>query len=98
MDDGPCRLADGTILTPFIRKILHRRGITDQEAIQSFLQPKLQDLPSPFLMKDMRQAVTIIERALHEGQEIIIWGDYDVDGTSATALLFTFFESLGTGQ
>ena len=95
IDDGPYSLTDGTILAPFIRKILHQRGITGQEAVQSFLQPKLQDLPSPFQMKDMQQAVTIIERALHEEQDIIIWGDYDVDGTSATALLFTFFRELG---
>ncbi|MBU1232228.1 MAG: single-stranded-DNA-specific exonuclease RecJ [Proteobacteria bacterium] len=94
-DENLFRLADGTLLAPFIGSILHQRGIIGQGAMRSFLEPKLQDLPSPFLMKDMQQAVKIIERAISENQEILIWGDYDVDGTTATALLFTFFQALG---
>ncbi len=89
------RLAGGTSLAPFIQNILHQRGITEINALRSFIEPKLQDLPSPFLMKDMQHAVTIIERAIQKNQEIIIWGDYDVDGTTATALLFSFFQTLG---
>jgi single-stranded-DNA-specific exonuclease len=94
-DESPFRLAGGTLLAPFIGNLLQQRGITGNGAIRSFLEPKLQDIPSPFLMKDMQKAVEIIERAILENQEIIIWGDYDVDGTTATALLFKFFQTLG---
>lgn len=94
-DENPFRLADGTPLAPFVFNILHQRGITDENALRSFLEPKLQELPSPFLMKDMQHAVTIIEKAIRENHEIIVWGDYDVDGTTATALLFMFFQTLG---
>ncbi|MBU0943030.1 MAG: single-stranded-DNA-specific exonuclease RecJ [Proteobacteria bacterium] len=93
--ENPFRLAGGTLLAPFIGNILQQRGITGNEAIRSFLEPKLHDLPNPFLMKDMQKAVEIIERAIQENQEIIIWGDYDVDGTTATALLFLFLQTLG---
>jgi single-stranded-DNA-specific exonuclease len=89
------KLSDGTVLDPFIENFLKQRGICGEETIRTFLQPKLKDLPSPFLMKDMNLAVKIIEEALEKNHSILIWGDYDVDGTTATALLILFFKSIG---
>jgi single-stranded-DNA-specific exonuclease len=89
------KLSDGTILDPFVQNLLSQRGICGEETIKTFLEPKLKNLPSPFLMKDMGLAVQIIEGALKKNNSILVWGDYDVDGTSATALLVQFFKSIG---
>jgi single-stranded-DNA-specific exonuclease len=89
------KLSDGTPLNPFIEKLLSKRGICGEETIKTFLEPKLENLASPFLMKDMDLAVEIIEVAIKAKHSILIWGDYDVDGTTATALLIQFFESIG---
>lgn len=89
------RLADGTLLNPFIEKLLLQRGIFGEEAIKTFLEPKLKSLPSPSLLKDIDIAIKIIEEALSNNKNILIWGDYDVDGTTATALLIVFFRSIG---
>ncbi len=91
----PIKLSDGTTLDPFIEQLLFDRGISGRDTIHKFLEPKLHDLPSPFLMKDMEPAVKIVEKALKKGRKILIWGDYDVDGTTGTALLIKFFKSIG---
>ena len=91
----PVRLEDGTVLDPFIVQLLGQRGIIGQQSISEFLEPKLSELPSPFLMKGMEKAVRIIEKALLNKDPILIWGDYDVDGTTSTALLLRFFNYLG---
>jgi single-stranded-DNA-specific exonuclease len=91
----PIRLSNGTILDPFIVKLLGKRGVIGKEAVTTFLEPKLADLPSPFLMKGMNKAINIVVNALIKKQSILIWGDYDVDGTTATAVLLKFFKSLG---
>lgn len=87
-------LNDGTVLAPIVKKILNNRGLSDSKAIISFLDPKLKDLPSPSLMKDMAKATKILTKAIYSQKKILIWGDYDVDGTTATALLMLFFRSL----
>ena len=89
------RLSDGTIIDPLIEKILTRRNITGQKAVRAFLHPKLQDLPTPFQMKDMEIAVTVLEEGIKRDVPILIIGDYDVDGTTATALLMLFFREIG---
>jgi len=89
------RLSDGEFLNPFIEKLLARRGICGKDEIQQFLEPKLKELPSPFLLKDMDLAVNLIEETITNGHPILVWGDYDVDGTTATALLLLFFKSIG---
>lgn len=92
---APITLSNGTILDPFVQKLLEQRGITGKDSVIEFLEPKLSELPSPFLMKDMDLAVNIAIKAMDAGSQILIWGDYDVDGTTATALLLKFFKSLG---
>lgn len=71
-------------------KLLVQRGIKDHEGATAFFRPDLSQLHDPFLMKDMLAAVERIERALGEGEKIMIFGDYDVDGTTAVALVYSF--------
>jgi single-stranded-DNA-specific exonuclease len=79
---------------PFIA-LLAKRGIAGKEAVEAFIYPHLDRLPSPFLMKGMREAVDLIIAALAENRKIVLWGDYDVDGTTGVALLISFFRSIG---
>lgn len=88
-------LRDGSPLTPVVAEILFSRGIRNRDDILEFLDPKLKDLPNPFLMVDMDVAVNVLVEAMEAGKKVMIWGDYDVDGTTATALLLHFFHSLG---
>lgn len=87
-------LKDGTPLDPFIRQILKRRGIVEETEMRAFLEPQLKDLPDPFLMMDMEKAVRVVGDCIIKGGSFLIWGDYDVDGTTATALLVLFIRFL----
>ncbi len=78
-----------------IAKLLLSRGITELDQAKSFLVPQLAELPSPFLFPDMKKAVHLIEQALIKKWPVIVYGDYDVDGISATALLVNFFSEIG---
>ncbi len=75
--------------------LLEQRGISGREKVEAFLYPRLDRLPSPFAMKGMQEAVDLILTALAAGRNIVLWGDYDVDGTTGTALLIAFFRSIG---
>jgi len=76
-------------------KVLERRGVRGKNEVEGFLYPHLGNLPSPFLMKGMGEAVKCIVAALATNRNIVLWGDYDVDGTTGTALLISFFRSIG---
>lgn len=78
-----------------LANLLVQRGIDTHEKAWQFFNPKLEDLHDPFLMKDMEEAVKRIESALSNGESIMVYGDYDVDGTTAVALVYTFLRSLG---
>lgn len=78
-----------------IAVLLWRQGLGDKEKASAFLYPRLKNLPSPFLMKDMDRAVDLILQTYKQQGLILIHGDYDVDGISGTALLSLFFTSLG---
>lgn len=71
--------------------LLVQRGIRTFDEAKAFFRPSLSNLHDPFLMKDMSAAIERIESALEENQKILIYGDYDVDGTTAVALVYTFF-------
>lgn len=75
--------------------LLFQRGITDTKQAASFLYPKLTGLPSPFLMHGMDKSVELVMQAYKQQGDILVHGDYDVDGISGTALLAQFFASLG---
>lgn len=70
--------------------ILVSRGILTFEDAQSFFRPQLQHLHDPFLMKDMREAVARLNKAITGGERILVFGDYDVDGTTSVALVYSF--------
>ena len=80
-----------TVLT----NLLVQRGIDTMEKAKKFFSPSLRDLHDPFLMKDMDKAVERIERAVKAGEKVMIYGDYDVDGTTAVALVYKFLSQIG---
>ena len=71
-------------------RLLVQRGITDITAARAFFRPALEQLHDPFLMRDMDRAVERLERALGDNERIMVYGDYDVDGTTAVALVYSF--------
>ncbi len=73
-----------------IAKLLVLRGIETYDQAKTFFRPNLNELHNPFLMKDMSLAVTRIEEAISSKENIMIFGDYDVDGTTAVSLVYTF--------
>jgi single-stranded-DNA-specific exonuclease len=80
---------------PLIARLLALRGLKDPAAAEDFLCPSLAHLHDPFLMADMCAAVARLERAIAQGEKILIYGDYDVDGTMAVVVLLTALRSLG---
>ncbi len=82
-------------LVPLIAKMLVARGITDPEAARIFLNPRLEDLHDPFLLKDMDRVVKRLDDARQLGQRVLIYGDYDVDGITSTVVLKRALEMLG---
>jgi len=87
-------LSESSGLSLLQAQILTHRGILDPRDVTSFLLPRLADLLDPFLMKDMSQAIGLILSARDRHDPITIYGDYDADGLTATALLFNFLSSL----
>lgn len=82
-------------LHPLVGQLLFNRGITSASEAEKFLYPTLGDLTNPFLLKGMEQAVQRVARAILNREPIMIYGDYDVDGLSATALLKSFLTKIG---
>lgn len=80
---------------PILAKMLFNRGIFDLDSARRYFSPDLSHLHDPFLMQDMMVAVHRIQQALLQREKILIYGDYDVDGTTGTAMLMLFFRSLG---
>jgi len=78
-----------------MRQILAKRGLVDPESQEEFLRPKLKHLCDPFRLPDMDKAVERVDRAVREGQQILIYSDYDVDGMSSSALFYRFLIQLG---
>jgi len=79
-----------------ISELLLQRGIDTFEAAKTFFRPSWSDLHDPFLMKDMDKAVDRIEVALKNNEQILVFGDYDVDGTSSVALMGSYLETKST--
>src|ERR1039458_4346603 len=76
-------------------KVLAARGFTDAESARRFLHPALGDLHNPFELRDMEPAVERLRAAIASGERILIYGDYDVDGTTAVVLLMTAIRRAG---
>ncbi|MCG9127182.1 single-stranded-DNA-specific exonuclease RecJ [Candidatus Poribacteria bacterium] len=87
-------LAAALDVSPLIARLLINRGITTVEQGRTYLYPTYDDLHSPFELADMVKAVERIKKAIKNGEQICIYGDYDADGTTATALLMKAFQHL----
>ena len=72
--------------------LLVQRGITNYEEAKTFFRPSLSQLHDPFLMKDMDKAVERVLRAINNGEKVLVYGDYDVDGTTAVAVVYTYLK------
>jgi single-stranded-DNA-specific exonuclease len=81
-------------INPILCSILAQRGITDYEKAKEFFRPSLEHLHSPWLMKDMQKAVDRIIHAFEKKEKILVYGDYDVDGTTSVASMFQFLKLL----
>lgn len=80
-------------IDPVLGSILVQRGIDNFDKAKHFFRPSLDDLHDPFLMKDMEKAVDRIHLAMAENQNILIYGDYDVDGTTAVSLVYDYLRT-----
>ena len=83
-------LGEKLTISPVLALLLIRRGITTESAAKRFFRPQLADLINPFLMKDMDLAVDRLNDAMGRKERILVYGDYDVDGCTAVALVYKF--------
>jgi single-stranded-DNA-specific exonuclease len=79
---------------PSLCKILINRGIDTFEKAKSFFRPQLSQLHDPFLMNDMNKAIDRLLIAIEKNEKILVFGDYDVDGTTAVALVYNYLKSI----
>ena len=86
-------LQDSLNVDELTATLLVQRGIENFEEARQFFRPKLEDLHDPYLMKDMDKAVIRIEKAIENQERILIFGDYDVDGTTAVSLVSSYLKS-----
>ena len=86
------RLADELSIDPALANLLVQRGVHTFEDARAFFRPKLENLHDPFLMQDMNQAVARIDKAIRKQENIMIYGDYDVDGTTAVSMVSLFLK------
>ena len=88
--DAAAALAEEVRVSPILCSLLIRRGIETAEDVHKFFRPQLHDLHDPFLMKDMDVAVERLNLAMGNRERIMVYGDYDVDGCTAVALVYRF--------
>nr|WP_067056071.1 single-stranded-DNA-specific exonuclease RecJ [Mucilaginibacter sp. L294] len=87
-------LAAGLNINSVLSTLLVRRGVNTFDEAKYFFRPSHLHLHDPFLMQDMEKAITRIEQAIANNEKILVYGDYDVDGTTAVALVYSFFNKL----
>ena len=86
------RLVQEINVNEVIANLLWQRGVTNFNEAKLFFRPQLEQLHDPFLMKDMDKAIARIEKAISSGEKILVYGDYDVDGTTSVALVYSFLK------
>lgn len=91
--DAEARLAGMFPKSRAIARLLVLRGITTREEVNRFFNPSLSQLPDPFLMRDMEKAVGRLNKALGAKEKVMVYGDYDVDGTTAVALVYRYLQN-----
>lgn len=89
------KLSKSLCISPITAQLLINRGYESEQEAELFLKSTLFDLPSPFLLKDMERAIERVKRAIFKREKIAIYGDYDVDGVTSTALLYSFLNEIG---
>jgi len=89
------RLTEALPCDRLVATLLVNRGVTDPDEARYFLNPPLDGMHDPFLMSGMKEATTRIATALEQGEPMVVYGDYDVDGVSATAILIRFLREVG---
>ena len=89
------KIAKKAGLGPEVARLLFERGIQNQESLKKFLEPSLEDLYDPYLLHDMEKAVERIRRAIEDGENILIYGDYDADGMTSASIIKESLEQLG---
>lgn len=97
-EKGGSRLARALRIPSVAGRLLYRRGIRTEIDAQKFFHPTLEDLHDPFLMRDMDLAVKRLNEALGHKEHILIYGDYDVDGTTAVSLIYKYLRSAGCSE
>ena len=88
-------LAAALRISPILANLLVQRGIDTVDKAEKFFKPSLADLHDPFLMKDMEKAVERVGQAVRNNEKIMVYGDYDVDGCTAVALVYKFLRQIG---
>ena len=84
------RLSEELGVNEIVSHLLVLRGVTTYNDAKKFFRPQISDLHDPFLLKGMNKAVERIQLALKKGEKILIYGDYDVDGTTSVAMMYNF--------
>src|SRR5258708_1217444 len=82
-------------ISEILARVLINRGITTYEKAGEFFPPKLTDLHDPYLMDNMEEAVLRVTQAIEKKERVLVFGDYDVDGTNSAAMLYLHFKKLG---
>lgn len=88
------KLAEELNISPVLSNLLLQRNITTFDEAKAFFRPNLDDMHDPFLMKDMEEAVNRLENSINNKESILIYGDYDVDGTTSVSLVYSFIRKI----
>ncbi len=89
------QLARGAAVSPLTAQVLHNRGLSDVDSIRQFIQPKMTDLIDPMELPGMEAAAGRVSQAIERGEKIVIYGDYDVDGMTATTIMLSCITMAG---
>ncbi|MDQ4139066.1 MAG: DHH family phosphoesterase, partial [Bacteroidota bacterium] len=84
------RVSESLNISPTLASILCQRDLCTFETAKAYFRPSLDDLHDPFLIRDMDKAVDRLNEAIHGNEKVLIYGDYDVDGTTSVALVYTY--------
>ena len=95
-EEKAAQLATELGIDRVLATLLIQRGVNTFEEARTFFRPRLEDLHDPFLMKDMDKAVERLHEAITKGQKILVYGDYDVDGTTAVAQVYSFIKQFSS--
>jgi len=97
-EEKVARLAGELNIHFHLASILIQRGIETYQQAEKFFRPKIEDLHDPFLMLDMEKAIQRIDKAIANGEKMMVFGDYDVDGTTAVSIVYSFLRNRHTGD